>query len=179
MRTERDLDEAIDRAVREIMSSEPRAGLRGRVLERLERAGSNWITVPRLAAAAALVTIVLAGLLLSRPRPADVEPPTLAKSQPQPHAPDITPQVTPRPVPVPAETKQPAQARAARPTFPPRGRVSAANVAATTTFVDETREVPRLMVVDGLPPPTTIFDNMTIQRITIPPIIVAPKRPPQ
>jgi hypothetical protein len=64
-----DVDRAIDLAVREMMEVEPRADLRARVLERIERRGSvgrlfrpgvrwTWVAAP-LAAAAILVLAVL------------------------------------------------------------------------------------------------------------------------
>jgi hypothetical protein len=66
-----DLDKAIDRAVREMLDVEPPAGLRGRVLDRLERprrgAGWMWIVAPIAAAA----VIVLAVLLPWRSNQAD------------------------------------------------------------------------------------------------------------
>jgi hypothetical protein len=57
------LDDAIDRAVREMLDVEPPSGLRGRVLDRIENAGTRgwswiWIAAP-VAAAAILVLAVL------------------------------------------------------------------------------------------------------------------------
>lgn len=66
MTTDRQLDDAIDRAVRELMSVDPPAGLRARVLARLERPRRVWVTVPRLAAAAALAAAVLIAFVLFR-----------------------------------------------------------------------------------------------------------------
>ena len=74
MRTDRDLDDAIDRAVRAIMSVEPRAGLRGRVLDRLERRPAVVFALPRLAGAAAAVTVATFAFLLLRPAPESPAP---------------------------------------------------------------------------------------------------------
>lgn len=89
------LDAAIDRAVREMMSVEPRADLRQRVMAELveEPARATWW--PRLAfgsaALAAAVIIVL--MLVNRPadRPVDR---TIAQTQPPASAPDTTGKAT-------------------------------------------------------------------------------------
>jgi hypothetical protein len=57
------LDAAIDRAVREMLDVEPPAGLRGRVLDRLERPrrglGWMWIAAPIAAAAVIVLAVML------------------------------------------------------------------------------------------------------------------------
>ena len=56
------LDDAIDGAVREIMGTEPPAGLRQRVIRRLaEPERRAWIAVPRLAFVTAVVLAVAVG----------------------------------------------------------------------------------------------------------------------
>src|ERR1700752_3943874 len=53
------LDEAIDRAVREIMSVEPRTDLRARVLAELERGAARAALWPRLAFGAAAIAVAV------------------------------------------------------------------------------------------------------------------------
>lgn len=66
--SERRLDEAIDRTVREMMDVDPRPGLSRRVLARLDAPQPARPTIPRLAAAAAVlvVTAIAAALFVSR-----------------------------------------------------------------------------------------------------------------
>ncbi len=85
------LDAAIDRAVREMMSVEPRADLRQRVMAELLEEPARATLWPRLAfGSAALAAAVLIALMLVN-RPAD--PPvdqTIAGAQPPASAPDAT-----------------------------------------------------------------------------------------
>ncbi|HSC29891.1 MAG TPA: hypothetical protein VLD67_21610 [Vicinamibacterales bacterium] len=60
-----ELDESIDRAVRELMSAEPRPGMRHRVLARLESRQVRWLTVRRLAGSLALASAVLVVFVLA------------------------------------------------------------------------------------------------------------------
>jgi len=81
------LDEAIDRAVREMLDVEPRADLRARVMAQLPASGSRlpaagfrlpasrWILVPLAAAA----LIVLGVLVARRGGPVSTQPPASAK----------------------------------------------------------------------------------------------------
>ena len=63
------LDDAIDAVVRDIMRTEPPAGLRARVMGQLSRPERRvWLTVPRLAAAAVFAVCVVAGLVVTRER---------------------------------------------------------------------------------------------------------------
>jgi hypothetical protein len=63
--TDNPVDRAIDRAVREMLDVEPRADLRARIIDRIERPrrrfGWTWMIVP-VAAAAALVIAIAVGL---------------------------------------------------------------------------------------------------------------------
>jgi hypothetical protein len=64
------IDEAIDRAVRELMGVDPPAGLRARVLSRLEHRPERLRTVPRAVAYAGLAAaVVLLVLVVSRREP--------------------------------------------------------------------------------------------------------------
>jgi hypothetical protein len=123
-------DAAIDRAVREMLDVEPPAGLRGRVLDRIEtpRRGFAWIWIAAPAAAAAIV--VLAVLLPSTSAPPVIDPVTTVATKETP--------APPRPVtsaPPPAGTQAPPQPaiargtpRAVRPQPSVRTTVTAATV---------------------------------------------------
>jgi hypothetical protein len=73
--TERRLDEAIDRAVHDLMSADARPGLTRRVLARLDEPTRGWVAVPRLrAVAAALAVVAIATTLLVNRTPAPIRP---------------------------------------------------------------------------------------------------------
>jgi hypothetical protein len=72
----RSLDQAIDRAVREIINVDGPPDLRARVLSRLEPSSSRVFTWPRLVAAAAVIALLASIPFMRAPRPA--EPPTVA-----------------------------------------------------------------------------------------------------
>jgi len=57
--TDKYLDDAIDRAVREMMDVEPRPGMRQRVFARLDEPRNSILTAPRLATAAAVLAALL------------------------------------------------------------------------------------------------------------------------
>ena len=115
----RDLDAAIDRAVREMLDVEPPAGLRGRVIDRIEspRRGLTWIWIATPIAAAAI--LVLAVLLPSKTPTTVVNPErTVATApfdaargrQPQPAAsaaPSTIAPVSPQAVVAQTTTRQP------------------------------------------------------------------------
>lgn len=155
-------DEAIDRAVREMLDVEPPAGLRGRVLDRIESPrrslGWTWIAGP-LAAAAILV---LAVLMPSESGRTPVAPPARAASDVHlPPAPVVSypPQTTP-------------QVRTAKSgTHPVRGerRVQAAVVAASGVFADSPIEAlpgPAPLAVEPLTGPAT----PTVRTVDVMPI---------
>ncbi len=76
------LDDAIDRAVREMMSAEPRPGMRHRVLAQIGTRPSSLLTLPRLATAAGLL-IVAIGLFFAN-RSTEPQPMTVAVQKPAP-----------------------------------------------------------------------------------------------
>jgi hypothetical protein len=65
------LDAAIDRAVREMMSAEPRADLRERVLSELQDAPARTTLWPRLAFGSAALAVTVVAMLVLVDRPAD------------------------------------------------------------------------------------------------------------
>jgi hypothetical protein len=179
MRNERDIDDAIDHAVREIMSVEPRAGFRGRVLGKLDRhEPAAWLTMPRIASAAALFVLVLVGLMTSRSG-VDPEPQsTVATNQPAPTV--ETPAAAPPPVSQPSsEPNRERDVRRLAPVFPEPGAVAAANVAETTTFAPEPRATPRMVIVDGVEAPAIVIKRITLEPVAIAPIVIDPITTPR
>lgn len=190
MNSERRIDDAIDRAVREIMSVEPRTGLRGRVLAELESRGAERFSLPRLAGAAAVlaVGIFLMLFIWSRDSPHPVRPATLARNGPAEAA---APLEAPAPVsaaspasqtdrtgtPAPSAPRSSAPPR--RPQFPAPGAVTAANLAARSmpdaAFPDST--APFAPAVAGAP--DIVIPMIQIQPLVIDTIVIDPIRPPR
>jgi hypothetical protein len=109
-----DLDAAIDRAVRSIMSAEPRAGLRQRVLSQIHEAPRRTFPVLRLAiAGGTIAAVALAVALRVANRPIVPEdhavPPPLVASAPPREQPAVRETPTPTPVaPRPQARRSPA-----------------------------------------------------------------------
>lgn len=103
--TKRDLDDAIDRAVHDMMSAEPLPGFRRRVQERMiERRGSGLWTRSIPALAGALAVLVIAIVLVQRgpQAPAPPSPATLSRTVTAP--PSFIPPAAPM---VPAAPRNP------------------------------------------------------------------------
>jgi hypothetical protein len=156
------LDAAIDRAVREMLDVEPPPGLRGRVMDRIERNDpvtsafrrKFWLVAAPVAAAAVIVIAVMAPWRDAAPA-ARTSPPVVAGVE--------TPRVTPSPVSPkkpepPTEPKTPHVPRATsinagRVAAPPPDRLVAAAAVAAGEDVNFT-------VVEALaPPPSIAIDN--------------------
>jgi hypothetical protein len=103
------LDEAIDRAVREMLDVEPPAGLPGRVLDRIEdrrTSGWSWTWIAGPAAVAAVVIVIFTVLAQWRSvRPEAVPPAQVASDQRVP---------APSPPGMPSEDGRPRQSAVAR-----------------------------------------------------------------
>jgi hypothetical protein len=181
------IDDAIDRAVRDIMRRDPPAGLRGRVLSRVDLPGRRVVTWPRAAVAATAVAAAAIAVVTLRPLPPAPrsEPPRAADHRPGPQQP-LSSVTTPPPrsadVPV-AHRPPPAPREPVRTaTFaPPDGRVAAASV--DTAAVPAPAE-PRGRIVEdagGPPsPPPIVIDALTPPApIEIAPIVVAPMQLPR
>lgn len=111
--TDTRLDDAIDRTVREMMNVDPGPGLSRRVLARLETPRTPWLTVPQLAAAAALVAVTVVALVLVTRTPAPVSQQVAVTPRPPVAAPPSE-----EPVPSPSTGRTPPIASI----MPPRVR---------------------------------------------------------
>lgn len=179
MRTEQDLDDAIDRAVRDIMSLDPRPGLRGRVLSRLERAERPWFAFPQLAAAAALILIIVAAVLLrsvGTPEP-PVSPMVATREPASIHLPAPAERTIPDTVRKPAAGATAASRTGVPSVFPPRNRVAAASVPVDTTS-------PETVAPAAAAPPAELPSSelapkpIVIEPLKVEPIVIPPIRPP-
>jgi hypothetical protein len=150
-------DEAIDRAVREMLDVEPPAGLRGRVLDRIETTrspGWSWIWVAAPLGAAAI--LVLAVLMPSESGRPPAAPPARAAN-------DVY--LPPTPVVRRAPEPRPQIVLANAGTRPPRARqsIAAATLPAASAFEGAQVEAlagPHPIAIDRLagPPPARVSD---------------------
>lgn len=134
------IDRAIDRAVRDMMWIDPPAGLRRRVLSRLEAPARRASLFPRFALAAAALAVLAIGAVLLRqgPPPATVSPSTVTVAAPpktvepnvrlNPPAPPVVERAAPRRTAARRDglIRMPAIANVFG---PPDGRVAGASVA--------------------------------------------------
>jgi hypothetical protein len=185
MHSEREIDDAIDRAVREIMSVEPRAGLRGRVLAELESPRIQPSSLLLFAGAAALASIAAVVFIWSRPSPDPaVQEAVLREQSPvvPPSAAPATASVTPPAVqsrqksaPTPPATGH----RTQLPRFPARGTVAAANVAPDVTVLPGMRSETAAPLPQSGTAPEIAIPAIRIQPLTVDRIVVAPIPPPR
>jgi hypothetical protein len=112
---ENKVDRAIDRAVQTLMSAEPRPGMRGRVLARLDEAPRGTMRWPGLGFAALTMAAILVGVYVFRSDPAVTPAPRqVAVSEPAAPSPDPAQPTTIAPAPRPVEAA-PSTAPAASP----------------------------------------------------------------
>jgi hypothetical protein len=167
---EQELDDAIDRAVREITNVEPKPGLDRRVRARLEQPGGTRVVWwPRLAAAGLTAAALLAFAMMNWRTP-DSPPPAVVIA-------------TPRPVPAlriegPVAAARPAPETAPRHRRPPgvaplpMNLVRAASVTETETAV----AVVPLEAIAPIQMAPVEPESMHVSQITIDPIQVRPLR---
>jgi hypothetical protein len=94
--SEKRLDEIIDRVVRDMMRLDPRPGLSRRVLARLDQPRTRWPSVPRLAAATALLAVAVIAIVLGTRTPAPVSQQVSLNHSPAAPAPQTVVRVPPR-----------------------------------------------------------------------------------
>jgi hypothetical protein len=149
------VDEAIDRAVRELMRRDTPAGFRARVLARLDAPPRRMAMWPALATAAGVLAVAAIGLVVLREPVTDApsHPVPVAASGPAPAGPATDAPRRPETAP-PAADSPVRRAPRAEPvrtaTFGPRdGRVAAASLA-----------VPRPEPADAGPAPAAIVESV-------------------
>lgn len=186
-------DRAIDRAVREIMSAEPPAGFRHRVMRRLvdPEPASSWAAWSRLGLTAAALATILAVAIWLRPIDRHVEPVPVASA---PHSPaPVTAQPPPQrdtevrrapPALVPPGTRT---REIVKPAAPIDRIVSAASLPSEDiASFDERAESasarpdavpaasPQNAPLPALAPPALSIPEIVLERIVIDDIAVAP-----
>jgi hypothetical protein len=170
MRDDRsDADEAIDRAVRDMLAVEPRADLRRRVLERIAEPSRRLLTFPRLAAAAAAVVMCIALPLtwwLTQRQPGPTRAPSMVQQQP----------VAPPASPVAAAPEAPTAKNtvATKTSFDPperipRGQVVAQAIAEPAESQQglEPLQAPASLTMKGLEPPKPEVTAIALSQITV------------
>jgi hypothetical protein len=181
------VDEAIDRAVRDLMRREPPAGFRARVLSRLEAPARRIAFWPSLAAAAGMVVIAAIGINLREARvdeAPEAAPAVVSPSAAPPPLPEAAPHAQSGASAVgPAARRTPRAEPIRTATFPPPdGRVSATSL--PPTHSDPAEAMPSLVLDEtelSLPSPSSIEVRplTTPQPIEIAPIIVPPLQIPR
>lgn len=143
-------DRAIDRAVRDIMSVEPPAGLRRRVLSRLDAPPRRATLLPWFTGAVAALAAVVLAVLLLEPSPAPVAPPVVeqAAKAPAPSA--------PAPAAIPTPQSKPEQA-------PVAGAQTARR-----TMTDTPIRMPRIANVFGTPGASVAAAAADIEDVVFP-----------
>jgi hypothetical protein len=188
MASDRQLDDAIDRAVRDIMRAEPRTGLRGRVLTEIERQPRGFVFRRAFAGAALLAVAAVLVAVLMRPSRTPA-PERIAVRQEQPAAAPAAPAspviVTPQ-APPPPPSDPPSRPPATRPlqgnqvAFPPQGTVTAANapVAAEAAVTLVSLPDSAIGTADAkTPEPPIVVPRIEVRPISVPPIAITPMLP--
>jgi hypothetical protein len=162
------IDDAIDRAVRDLVRRDPPAGFRRRVLSRLDSRARRTLLWPGVATAAAALAVVTMTFVMR------TEPP--APAAPVQHA------STSEPAPPAALPAAPApQGRASEPAAPPRvRRAPASEPLRMATFGPRSGRVSAASVTEGTPPDATAVEPVP-EDVTLPappPLAVGAIEPP-
>lgn len=190
-RTDARLDLAIDRAVREMLDVEPSAGLRGRVMGRIDALSTNsvasafrrklaWIALP-IAAGAVIVLAVLAPWRQTTPQAGPSASPAMAAVKPAPVLPPVTAQTT-----EPVRTTSNPGPSAAPPGPPPsaRGAEEHLVVAAVVADDDDNRRIGPLAPIPLITVAGTHPTDIATKEIAVSPLAplaelqIAPLSPP-
>jgi hypothetical protein len=175
--THRDLDDAIDWAVREMMSAEPRAGFRGRVLARIDEPRRAWLTVPRLTGATVCAAALVAVLVLDRgqERPARPSAPTVERAAIAENAPGPGTPREPIAGPAPAVVRAPATRPIARGTASSDVRREATPfVQAASIAIDDDMGLPALADLEPLALPDIPETRLMTREISLAALRIAP-----
>jgi hypothetical protein len=175
------LDAAIDRAVRDIMSAEPRAGFRGRVLDRLDAGGRSRAGLfawrPAMIGAAAIALVVLAFVVAPRePYTPGTPPAQTAAQAPRVETPAAPPVVTPPQAVAEAPAGPPGSSASRVP--PARTRLSRERIAmppVADVFGPSSDRVSATTVDRAAAPDALAGSDLAIPMLGAPaPIVVAP-----
>jgi hypothetical protein len=178
------IDDAIDRAVRDLVRHDPPAGFRRRVLSRLDSPTRRAVLWPGFATAAAALAVVTMIVMMrdqpDRPAPA---PQQTAVGEPiaPPASVPTAPTRSPAPEPVAPGRLRRAPAPLRMATFDPRdGRVSAASLRerAVPPTAGAEAALPEGIIIPA-PPPIAIGSIEPPPPLAIPPIDVAPIQIPR
>jgi hypothetical protein len=177
---DKQIDHAIDRAVREMMQVDPRPGMRARVIARVSRPEPRTNPWMRITAAGSLVAALLfVTIMLGRPEPAPGPTPTTIAEAPRsaPQQPVATPLTQPERAPVRRVPRQ------AAPPLAESRLVQAASFEAAEPFepsvtIDPIAPIEAIQVTELT---TKAIDSteITIPPIPVATIDVAPLPPPK
>ena len=167
------IDEAIDRAVRELTHHDPRPGMRRRVLAAIDAPARRSAAVARLTlAAAVLAALVLAVLILRKDAAPEPTPVVATHTTPPAAEPSsaLAPALAPAPAPAPAPALAPASAPTAAPARAPRREaIPKGRVVATSLPDDPPATFVPIVVAPLAPRPVDVM------KIPMPPLPVLPR----
>lgn len=173
-------DAAIDRAVREIMSGEPRPGFRQRVLSRLDEEPRTVWSWPRLSlAASAAVAIVVMLAIWGRPErtvaPIVTAPPQARQVQPTESTPPLPPSAPPK--------RERRDLVRIAPPPPADRRVSAASVSPAEEALEPGAAAPRPpidpMAIAPLQVRPLETPELIVRPVAVGPLVIVPILPPR
>jgi hypothetical protein len=176
------LDIAIDRAVREMLDVEPPAGLRGRVIARIEspRRGMAWTWVVAPAAAAAVIVLTVLAPWQHAARPVAAGAPALiARVAPPPAVPPVTSPNTAASPKTPSNDRLSSSGPRATP-----GAEARIVIAAALPATDANPGIDSLAPIEPITVPTVRPASITPAEISISPLApivalqIAPLSPP-
>jgi hypothetical protein len=175
MDTERRLDDAIDDTVRDMMAVEPHPEMRQRVLARLQSARQPWLTIPRLAAGAALTMAVVIIVLFVDRTSNELPDRTVMVHTPEPSRPSPHDMVR-----VPDNPAIPPTRQSRRPAARVRAAAYENPTEATPTPVEIVPLDPLVPIVIARVEPDAIATReITIPALTVDRLEVEPLSPPR
>ena len=171
------IDRAIDRAVRDIMRVDPPAGLRRRVMARIEAPPRRSILFPRFTVAAAALAVLVLTVVLMRPT---APAPAPIQQAAAPAAPAAAPRpVTPAPAKVTAASRPATGPKIEKIRMPPVANVFGSGSGVSSTSLRDAPDAARVETVDqGPAEPAGVLAPIAVRPLNVPPIAVEPLRIP-
>jgi hypothetical protein len=168
------LDAAIDRAVRELMSAEPRTDLRERVLAELRGTPARAALWPRFAFGSAALAVATVAMLVLVDRPADRPVERVAVARPPAESPRREPAAPPLTVPAPAD-RTPVRGDVPKALRTPQGRAADRLVQAASIDPGEAIGIEPMAPIEPLTPIEPIrIARLEAPQVSAPPITIAP-----